>query len=55
MQVWLATSPEVEGFTGQYFARGRQRGLPPQVADASVRRRLWEQLTGLAPARRAAG
>ncbi|HEU0052701.1 MAG TPA: hypothetical protein VFQ39_05975, partial [Longimicrobium sp.] len=57
-QLWLATSPEVEGVTGGYFSRRKQRTAPGQARDPEVRRRLWEvseQLTGLAPATRAAG
>lgn len=40
--IWLASSPEVEGVTGKYFAK-RQAVEPSRVAcDAAVALRLWE-------------
>jgi NAD(P)-dependent dehydrogenase (short-subunit alcohol dehydrogenase family) len=57
-QIFLASSPEVEGVTGGYFIRKKQRTPPRQARDPEVRRRLWEaseQLTGLARPARAAG
>lgn len=48
--VWLASSPEVEGVTGRYYA-DRKPIEPKKVAnDPEARRRLWEEsekLTGL--------
>jgi NAD(P)-dependent dehydrogenase (short-subunit alcohol dehydrogenase family) len=48
--VWLATSPEVEGASGGYYAK-RRLATPSQAArDAAAARRLWqesERLTGL--------
>jgi NAD(P)-dependent dehydrogenase (short-subunit alcohol dehydrogenase family) len=57
-QIFLASSPEVEGVTGGYFIRQKQRKPPRQARDPGVRRKLWEvseQLTGLAAPERAAG
>jgi NAD(P)-dependent dehydrogenase (short-subunit alcohol dehydrogenase family) len=57
-QIFLASSPEVEGVTGGYFFRKKQRTPPRQARDPEVRRRLWEvseELTGLARPARAAG
>ena len=48
--VYLATSPEVEGITGKYFAGKRAVVSSPESRDAAIARRLWEvseQLTGL--------
>ncbi|MBN1204090.1 MAG: SDR family oxidoreductase [Myxococcaceae bacterium] len=48
--VFLATSPEVEGVTGRYFARQREVNPAPQALDVAARKRLWElseQLSGL--------
>jgi NAD(P)-dependent dehydrogenase (short-subunit alcohol dehydrogenase family) len=56
-QIWLASSPEVEGVTGGYFMRKKQIAPQRQARDPELRRRLWEvseQLTGLATPTRAA-
>lgn len=48
--VFLATSPEVEGVTGRYFARQREVRPAPQALDTDARQKLWEiseQLCGL--------
>jgi len=48
--VWLATSPEVEGVTGSYFARRRARRSSRRSYDRELAGRLWrvgEELTGL--------
>ncbi len=41
-QVWLASSPEIEGVTGGYFSRKKQVRPPRQARDPLVRRKLWE-------------
>jgi NAD(P)-dependent dehydrogenase (short-subunit alcohol dehydrogenase family) len=41
-QIYVATSPEVEGVTGAYFIRREQRTPPAPARDPLVRRRLWE-------------
>ncbi len=49
-QIYLATSPEVEGVTGQYFDNKRPVHSPA-LDDTAAARRLWDlsaELTGLA-------
>ena len=41
-QIFLASSPEVEGVTGGYFIRKQQQAPPRQAGDPQVRRKLWE-------------
>ncbi|HEV3162544.1 MAG TPA: SDR family oxidoreductase [Isosphaeraceae bacterium] len=48
--IYLAASPEVEGVTGQYFAKQKRVAPSPASLDEAAARRLWEvseQLTGL--------
>jgi NAD(P)-dependent dehydrogenase (short-subunit alcohol dehydrogenase family) len=48
--VYLASSPEVEGVTGKYFYRQREKMPRPAALDDAVARRLWalsEQLSGV--------
>jgi retinol dehydrogenase 14 len=48
--VWLASSPEVEGISGQYFADRKEMDAKKVAYDPAARRRLWdisEELTGL--------
>ena len=40
--VYLASSPEVEGVTGKYFADSKVTQTAPQAADAEAAKRLWE-------------
>jgi retinol dehydrogenase-12 len=40
--VYLATSPEVEGVTGKYFAKSRQSRPSPKAMDVESARKLWE-------------
>jgi hypothetical protein len=52
--VYLATSPEVAGLTGQYFVKCLPAVSSPALRDPEAARRLWqvsEELTGLAVAR----
>jgi hypothetical protein len=47
--VYLATSPEMEGLTGQYFFHGKTALSKPITYDAIVAAQLWsvsESLTG---------
>jgi NAD(P)-dependent dehydrogenase (short-subunit alcohol dehydrogenase family) len=47
--VYLASSPEVAGVTGKFFARCRETALESSAEDAAAARRLWDQserLTG---------
>ena len=49
--IYLATSPEVEGVSGRYFASCKEIRSTPQTYDEDVARRLWqesERLTGIA-------
>jgi NAD(P)-dependent dehydrogenase (short-subunit alcohol dehydrogenase family) len=48
--VYLATSPQMEGVTGQYFFHGKPACSKPITYDATVAARLWsvsESLTGV--------
>jgi hypothetical protein len=50
--VYLATSPEVEGVSGEYFARQRSVTPSPQARDDAAARKLWDvsaELAGPAP------
>jgi NAD(P)-dependent dehydrogenase (short-subunit alcohol dehydrogenase family) len=49
-ELHLATSPALDGVTGQYFDRTRPTRAHPQAYDAEARRKLWrlsEQLSGI--------
>jgi retinol dehydrogenase 12 len=51
--IYLATSPEVDGQTGQYFIRQTRAASSPESQDDATARKLWEvsaKLTGLVPA-----
>ncbi len=51
--VYLASSPEVEGISGQYFVKCKPKRPRPWAQDPEAARRLWqvsEELVGLAPA-----
>ncbi|MDB5353482.1 MAG: dehydrogenase, short-chain alcohol dehydrogenase like protein [Planctomycetota bacterium] len=53
--IYLATSPEVDGVTGQYFAKQKPIASSPASRDESAARRLWqlsEELTGLSASRK---
>jgi len=48
--LYLACSPEVEGVSGRYFAKCRERTPTAHASDPELARRLWErseELTGL--------
>jgi NAD(P)-dependent dehydrogenase (short-subunit alcohol dehydrogenase family) len=48
--VYLASSPEVEGVTGQYFIKNKPVRSSKQTADEALAKRLWDvsaQLSGL--------
>ena len=50
-QIYLASSPEVEGVTGKYFDKKKPVKSSKESYDTAVAQRLWqvsEQLTGLA-------
>ena len=49
---YLATSPDVEGQTGQYFVRRKSASSSPESQDDATARKLWQvsaRLTGLSP------
>ena len=51
--VYLASSPEVEGISGEYFVKCKPRTPRRWAQDPAAARRLWqvsEELVGLAPA-----
>lgn len=56
-QVYLASSPEVEGVTGKYFDKCKPKRSSPESYDEAVAARLWdlsERMTGfVTPAARA--
>jgi NAD(P)-dependent dehydrogenase (short-subunit alcohol dehydrogenase family) len=41
-QIHLATSPDVDGITGRYWAKCRETGTSKQAADMDQARRLWD-------------
>jgi NAD(P)-dependent dehydrogenase (short-subunit alcohol dehydrogenase family) len=50
-EIFVATAPEIEGMSGEYFDRTRRARAHPQAYDARARRRLWqlsEELADLA-------
>ena len=46
-QIWLASSPEVEGVTGKYFAKCREKKPAPRALDEATQKRLWDVTAGL--------
>jgi retinol dehydrogenase-14 len=40
--VWLASSPEIAGVTGGYFARRKPAKLSAAAQDDAAARRLWD-------------
>jgi NAD(P)-dependent dehydrogenase (short-subunit alcohol dehydrogenase family) len=46
--IWLASSPDVQGISGKYFERCRERKPPPGSLDADLARGLWEASERLA-------
>ena len=48
--IYLASSPEVEGLSGKYYANCREKTSNKESYDLSVARRLWDisaRLTGV--------
>jgi len=45
--LYLATSPEVEGVTGQYFVRGKQGRSVPISYDEALQERVWNMSADL--------
>lgn len=49
-QIYLASSPEVEGVSGKYFENCGEKSLRPVAENVEARRRLWswsEEVTGV--------
>jgi NAD(P)-dependent dehydrogenase (short-subunit alcohol dehydrogenase family) len=46
-QIWLATSPEMEGVTGKYFVRRHDTRSSAISYDTDVAQRLWEVSAGM--------
>ena len=46
-QIWLASSPEVEGVTGKYFAKRKEKKPSPRALDEATQKRLWDVTTAL--------
>ena len=42
LSVYLATSPEVEHVTGQYFESRSPGGVSPKANDVKLRRQMWD-------------
>ena len=40
--IYLASSPDLEGITGQYFIKGKAVQAAPQGLDDAAAARLWE-------------
>jgi retinol dehydrogenase 12 len=45
--VWLASSPDVEGISGKYFDRRRERRSSGASTDVEAQERLWAESAGL--------
>jgi hypothetical protein len=41
--LYLATSPEVEGVSGKYFASKKEKKSSPLSYNEIVRQRLWQE------------
>jgi len=55
--IFLASSPEVDGVTGEYFAKSKRKTPSRDALDDAAAKRLWElseRLVGLSAASRAA-
>jgi len=51
--LYLATSPEVEGVTGQYFVRSKQGRSVPNSYDEALQERVWTMSADLVGLERA--
>jgi len=41
-QIWLASSPDVEGVTGKYFAKCKEKRPSARALDEATQKRLWD-------------
>ncbi|HEY6911759.1 MAG TPA: SDR family oxidoreductase [Myxococcales bacterium] len=46
-QIWAASEPSLEGVSGKYFVRSRERKPPAAALDEAAARRLWEESEAL--------
>jgi len=46
--IYLASSPDVEGITGRYFANGKPKASSKASYDTTTFARLWQVSAGLA-------
>ena len=46
-QIWLASSPEVAGVTGKYFAKCREKRPSARALDEATQRQLWDVTAAL--------
>ena len=46
-QIWLASSPELEGVTGKYFAKCKEKKPSARALDEATQRRLWDVTAAL--------
>lgn len=46
-QIWLASSPDVAGVTGKYFAKCREKRPSRRALDEATQRRLWDATASL--------
>ncbi|MGZ3430115.1 MAG: SDR family oxidoreductase, partial [Polyangia bacterium] len=46
-QIWLASSPEVQGVTGKYFAKCKEKKPSPRALDEATQKRLWDVTAAL--------
>ncbi len=41
-QIWLASAPDVDGVTGKYFAKKREKKPSARALDVAAQRHLWD-------------
>jgi NAD(P)-dependent dehydrogenase (short-subunit alcohol dehydrogenase family) len=46
-QIWLASSPELAGVSGKYFAKCKEKKPSPRALDEATQKRLWDVTTQL--------
>ena len=48
--LYVATAPEIEGVSGEYFVKQRRAGVNPIANDPAIAARLWDESERLADA-----
>ncbi|HXU73046.1 MAG TPA: SDR family oxidoreductase [Polyangia bacterium] len=46
-QIWLASSPDLAGVTGKYFAKCKEKRPSPRALDEATQHKLWDVTAGL--------